>query len=149
MKVKLFPSFSSLLILLKRGFSWEDSDECIYMFGCMHQAIDQTFEDYTKHIFSFERILSLSEIKEKLDKAESEGRLLWREEVDSTVGAETRMLWLISKLGERGVHVGEEGCTRVGYHNAGWNLPTLIEWAVTYVSDLAVVHHRFGRGIEL
>ena len=140
MKAQLFPSFSGLLSLLNRGFAWHDSPDCLYMFCCTKLGIDSTFQLYNR-----KGILSLGDILEKLGKAESEGRVLWRSEGNAIDGSEARMEWLIAKLKSKGVDVVENRGYDSGYYDAGWNLPALTRWLESSASTVIVVDREFGR----
>lgn len=147
MQVRLFPSFSGLLSMLRKGYVWVDSPDCIYMFGSMKLGIDETFQLYSRKYFSTDVDLNLTEILEKLDKAETEGRVLWRKEYRADVGATVRMEWFIAKLKSMGVYVVEDRGYESGYHNAGWNLPALTRWLDANAPTVIVVDREFGRNL--
>lgn len=142
MQVKLFPSFSGLLSLLNRGFVWEDSPECVYFFCCMKEGISETFE-----VYNYKGKLNEKEILEKLGKAESEGRVLWRKEKNCTYGSETRMEWLIAKLESMGIPLSKDGKHSSEYYDAGWSLPALARWSSVNLCGVTIVDCEYSASL--
>jgi hypothetical protein len=123
MNIRLFPSFSGLLLLLKNGYEWNDGEDCIYMFGCTREGIDGTFDLYDRG-----DVVDRKGIMQTLDQAEAEGRVLWRKELNSRSGAAERMMWLVLHLRMMGVEVAEPADDDRDYSEAGVYLPALSRW---------------------
>ncbi len=134
MSVKVFPSLSGILLLLQKGFVWEDNSDCLYMFGCTKLGIDQTFEHY--------RGIDKAAFLAKLEKADSEGRVNWRQKGDCTIGATNRMEWFIGQIQSRNVPVTLDMSYNSGYYDAGWNLPALSRWIEANAPSVTVLDGR-------
>jgi hypothetical protein len=121
--VKLYDSFSYLLIMIKRGEFEGDTPESLYHFGCT-----QTLEGIMKTVRNCEFPLErLGTVLEMLVAAEAQGRVSWRSPGSALMSRSQeiqRFQNTLQKAREMGADIPEWDYHSTHY-DAYWNIPAM------------------------
>lgn len=133
--VKLYDSFSYLLLMIKHGEFEGDTPESLYHFGCTG-TLEGVMDTVRNYEFPMER---LEQVLEMLVAAEAQGRVSWRSPGSRSVRDEAevqRFRNTLQKAREMGANIPEWNY-HSRHYDAYWNIPAMRDFlgnSVTYAN---------------
>lgn len=137
--INFHDSFGRLCSYVNRGNNWEDMPNSIYYFGCTKNGIENTFD---LHRISKEK---QTYILDQLSIAEQEGRVFWREHIDSSSHENIpRFIFMIQRVRAMGIEVKlsneeilHEAMNAGNYCQFWHNLPNMRDWIEKNINNIS------------
>lgn len=125
-KPKLYDSFGYLLVMIKRGEWHGDKPHHVYHFGTMLEGINHPETRYSQNYGVSQEVID--RLLVELKGAESEGRLLWRQNAYLRHESEQeRFQATLATLRRLGADIPEYQPTGP-YTDCYWNIPAMREF---------------------